>query len=86
MQLLEAVSSAVRPGGTLVYSVATVTICETLELVTAFLKSHPEYHLEPFPHPLEESTTSGTLQLWPHIHDCEARFIARMTRTQAPRA
>jgi 16S rRNA (cytosine967-C5)-methyltransferase len=86
MQLLEATSSAVRPGGTLVYSVATVTICETLELVTAFLKSHNEYHLEPFPHPLEESTTSGTLQLWPHIHDCEARFIARMTRSVMPSA
>ena len=83
-QLLDAASTAVRPGGTLVYSVSTVTVCETLEVVTAFLASHPEFRLDPFPHPLEEATTTGTLQLWPHLHDAEARFIARMVRTKKP--
>ena len=47
---------------------------------TRFSKSHPEFKLQPFPHPLEDATTGGTLQLWPQIHDGEARFIARMTR------
>jgi 16S rRNA (cytosine967-C5)-methyltransferase len=83
-QLLDAASAAVRPGGTLIYSVATATVIETLDLITAFLGSHPEFCLDPFPHPLEESTTSGTLQLWPHLHDCEARFIARMVRKTSP--
>ena len=83
-QLLDTASAAVRPGGSLVYTVATVTVIETLDLITAFLTSHPEFRLDPFPHPLEESTTGGTLQLWPHLHDCEARFIARMIRTTAP--
>jgi 16S rRNA (cytosine967-C5)-methyltransferase len=83
-QLLDTARTAVRPGGTLVYSVATVTVCETLEIVTAFLAAHSEFRLDPFPHPLEESTTPGTLQLWPHLHDCEARFIARMVRTKKP--
>jgi 16S rRNA (cytosine967-C5)-methyltransferase len=80
-QFLDKASAAVRPGGILVYSVATVTVCETLDVVTAFLGSHPEFRLDPFPHPLEESTTNGTVQLWPHLHDSEARFIARMIRT-----
>ncbi len=80
-KLLDAASAAVRPGGTLVYSVATVTVIETLDVIKSFLQSHPEFRLDPFPHPLEESTTAGTLQLWPHLHDCEARFVARMVRT-----
>ena len=75
---------AVRPGGTLVYSVATATVIETLDVITAFLGSHAEFRLDPFPHPLEESTTTGTLQLWPHLHDSEARFIARMVRKASP--
>jgi len=83
-QLLDTASLAVRPGGTLVYSVATATVTETLDVITAFLGSHPEFRLDPFPHPLEESTTAGTLQLWPHLHDSEARFIARMVRKTLP--
>jgi 16S rRNA (cytosine967-C5)-methyltransferase len=81
-QVLDVAAPAVRPGGTLVYSVATVTLCETSEIVTAFLAAHPEYRLDPFPHPLEDSTTPGTLQVWPHLHDCEARFIAKMVRVE----
>jgi 16S rRNA (cytosine967-C5)-methyltransferase len=80
--LLAAAGKAVRPGGTLVYSVATATVCETLDVVTAFLGAHPEFRLDPFPHPLAESTCPGTLQLWPQLHDAEARFIARTVRTK----
>jgi 16S rRNA (cytosine967-C5)-methyltransferase len=82
--LLDAASAAVRPGGTLIYSVATTTVIETRDVVTTFLGAHPEFRLDPFRHPLEESTTAGTLQLWPHLHDCEARFIARMVRRASP--
>ena len=83
-QLLDSASAAVRPGGTLVYTVATATVVETLDVVAAFHGSHPEFRLDPFPHPLEQSTTVGTLQLWPHLHDSEARFIARMVRKTSP--
>lgn len=83
-KLLDAACPAVRPGGTLVYSVATLTLCETTEVVTAFLAAHPEFRLDPFPHPLDESTTPGTLQLWPHLHDSEARFVARFVATGKP--
>jgi 16S rRNA (cytosine967-C5)-methyltransferase len=79
--LLELACAAVRHGGTLVYSVATATVLETTEVVTAFLAAQPQFRLDPFPHPLEESSTSGMIQLWPQIHDGEARFIARMVRT-----
>jgi 16S rRNA (cytosine967-C5)-methyltransferase len=83
-QLLDVASTAVRVGGLLVYSVATVTVVETSTVIDAFLAAHPEFHLDPFPHPLEETTTVGTLQLWPHLHDGEARFMARMIRKTPP--
>jgi 16S rRNA (cytosine967-C5)-methyltransferase len=77
---LAVAAAGVRPGGTLVYTVATVTRSETVGVAQAFLDSHPEFHLDAFPNPLEEGTTSGMLQIWPQAHDCEARFIARMVR------
>ncbi len=79
-RLLDIASTRVRPGGILVYTVPTLTRDETVGVVDAFLQSHPEYQLQPFPHPLEETTTGGTLLIWPHLHDCDGRFIARMIR------
>jgi len=79
-QLLEVASTAVRPGGVIVYTVATVTLCETQGQVTSFLADHPEFQLDPFPNPLEEASTTGMFQVWPQVHDCEARFIARLIR------
>jgi 16S rRNA (cytosine967-C5)-methyltransferase len=77
---LATASRGVRPGGTLVYTAATVTRCETTEIIAEFLGAHPDFQLDPFPHPLEDATTSGMVQLWPQLHDCDARFIARMVR------
>jgi 16S rRNA (cytosine967-C5)-methyltransferase len=85
LQSLVVASSGVKPGGTLVYTVATVTQSETAGVVNAFLEGHPEFKLQPFPHPLEDAKTAGTVQLWPQIHDGDARYIARMTRVATPR-
>jgi 16S rRNA (cytosine967-C5)-methyltransferase len=76
-------SARVRPGGTLVYTALTVTRSETIDVVSAFLTAHPEFSLQPFPHPLEESTTPGQIQLWPQIHDGDARYIAKLVRSTA---
>jgi 16S rRNA (cytosine967-C5)-methyltransferase len=84
LRILETASTSVRPGGTLIYTALTVTRSETIDVVSAFVSAHPEFSLQPFPHPLEESTTGGTLQLWPQIHEGDARFIARMVRSTAP--
>lgn len=81
---LELAAAAVRPGGTIVYTVGTATLCETQAIINDFVKSHPDFHLDPFPHPLEEEETTGIVHLWPQIHDCEARFIARLIRTAKP--
>ncbi|HMB02774.1 MAG TPA: RsmB/NOP family class I SAM-dependent RNA methyltransferase, partial [Isosphaeraceae bacterium] len=78
--LLRAASAGVRPGGTLVYSVCTLTPAETLGVVRAFLDDRPEFQLDPFPHPLTDVPTDGTLLIWPQDADTDAMFIARMVR------
>jgi 16S rRNA (cytosine967-C5)-methyltransferase len=80
LQNLAVASHGVRPGGMLVYTVATVTRSETTGVVQAFLANHPHFQLDPFADPLEEGATGGMLQIWPHIQDGEARFIARLVR------
>ncbi len=85
LRLLEVASTRVKPGGLLVYTVPTLTRTETTGVVEAFLRSHPGFQLQPFPHPLEDTTTGGTLSIWPHLHDCDGRFIARMSRSNSSR-
>jgi 16S rRNA (cytosine967-C5)-methyltransferase len=79
-QWLDAGAAAVRPGGTLVYTVVTVTRAETVDVVSAFLEAHGDFQLQPFAHPLDDSATAGTVQIWPQLADCDGRFIARFTR------
>jgi 16S rRNA (cytosine967-C5)-methyltransferase len=81
LQLLSAASAGVRRGGTLVYSVCTLTLKETQGVVKSFLEHHPDFHLDPFPHPFDASPTNGTLLIWPQEADSDAMFIARMVRT-----
>ncbi len=80
-QILHAAAPGVRPGGTLVYSVCTLTPAETHGVVKTFLEAHPDFHLDPFPHPLSGGPTDGTLLIWPQETDTDAMFIARMVRT-----
>ena len=83
-KLLELAAAAVKPGGTVVYTVGTATLRETQGLINEFLEGHPEFRLDPFPHPLEDVETTGMVQFWPQGHDCEARFVARLVRTTRP--
>ncbi|MBV8610582.1 MAG: hypothetical protein JO034_24400 [Singulisphaera sp.] len=77
-QLLHAAAAGVKPGGTLVYSVCTLTPTETQGVVRGFLDAHPEFRLDPFPHPLADAPTNGTLLIWPQDADTDAVFVARM--------
>ena len=80
-QFLRAASAGVRPGGTLVYSVCTITLPETRGIITAFLADNPKFQLDPFPHPITGEATDGTLLIWPQESDTDAMFLARMVRS-----
>ncbi len=79
-KMLSNVTWCVRPGGTLVYSVCSLTRPETEEVVMNFLEQHPHFALEPFTHPLTGEPTSGQAQIWPWEGPGDAMFIARFRR------
>jgi len=78
-------ADTVRPGGTLVYSVCTLTDAEGPEIVEAFLRERPEFGLD-LPAPGEGGIDWGPLLgrtglcTWPHRHDMDAFFATRLRR------
>jgi 16S rRNA (cytosine967-C5)-methyltransferase len=84
VEILTAAASAVRPGGTLVYSTCTVSPAENEDVVRAFLAARPEFSpqdLVPdfpdWPHP----TLPHFLQTLPHRDRTDGFFIARLRRS-----
>ena len=72
----------VRPGGTLLYSTCTLVREENEGVVEAFLKTHPDFTLQPLPlpEPLPKNET-GMLTLVSGQHDTDGFFICRLQRT-----
>lgn len=79
-RILKAAAPGVRPGGTLVYSVCTLTPLETRDVVRTFLADHPQFRLDNFPHPFNGEIVSGQLEIWPGEADTDGMFIARFRR------
>ena len=84
-ELLEAATNLVAPGGVLVYSVCTFTREEGPKQVELFLERHPEFSLEPVESNeaidwSEFTNDAGQLVTWPHLHDSDAFFAARLRR------
>jgi 16S rRNA (cytosine967-C5)-methyltransferase len=83
LETLGRVAKGVRPGGTLVYAVRTLTKRETSGVIEQFGESHPDFRPDPFPKPPWQTgpATRPTLLLWPATAlDLEPTFIARWQR------
>ena len=81
MQILKNVAAYVRPGGVLLYSTCTLVREENEGMVEAFLKEHPDFHLEPLPLPaVFGKNETGMLALIPGQYDTDGFFIARLRR------
>ena len=84
LQILEAASQAVKPGGRLVYATCTVLPNENEAVVRAFLAKHPEFQpdsgAEWLPEALRPKLVGGMIQLLPNHDGLEGFFIARMRR------
>jgi len=81
--MLESVSSLVRPGGRLVYSVCSGEPEEGERVVTAFRQKHPEFGPAPLPDwatPFQESDYAGTR---PERDGGDAFFVAALRRSRA---
>jgi 16S rRNA (cytosine967-C5)-methyltransferase len=82
-RILAAGASAVRRGGTLVYSTCTISPAENERVVEEFLTAHPEFTADDLSvvHPVwKHPTMPRTLQTLPHRDRTDGFFIARLTR------
>ena len=70
LELLEAAVAAVRPGGTVLYSVCTWTRAETHEVVARLLRGRADLRLE------------EARQLWPHRDGADGMFLARLFKVK----
>ncbi len=79
--ILDNVADYVRPGGALLYSTCTLLERENGAVVDGFLAHHTDYALESFvlPEPIGR-VEGGRLTLWPHIHDTDGFYIAKLRR------
>jgi 16S rRNA (cytosine967-C5)-methyltransferase len=68
--LLEAAADAVRPGGTVLYSVCTWTRAETDDVVAELLERRPDLRLD------------EARQTWPHRDGADGMFLARLFKVR----
>ena len=84
-EILHQAYRALKPGGVLVYSTCTLNTQENEENVDAFLRSHPDMHMEPagvsFGRPgyPSGSDTEKAVRIFP-MDGGEGHFIARMRK------
>jgi 16S rRNA (cytosine967-C5)-methyltransferase len=88
-RMLDTLAPLVKPGGVLTYSVCTFDRVECEDVVAAFLRAHPDFHVE---RPADSSRVpwsrltdaSGFVRTWPHRDDADAFFAARLVRLAPP--
>ncbi len=77
--ILSSAASALRVGGTLVYSTCTVLREENEAVFSAFLADHPDFTAEEFTVG-GLSSRGGMLTLYPHLNGTDGFFMAKMRR------
>ncbi len=85
-RVLAAGAAATKPGGTLVYSVCTISRAEGQDLIDGFLRANPGFDADHLgaEYPGWTSCAGGCyLQLLPHRDGTDGFFIARLRRTAA---
>jgi 16S rRNA (cytosine967-C5)-methyltransferase len=81
--ILEAGSEHVRPNGTLVYCTCSILPEENELVIEDFLKIHRDFRLVPQTPFLGSPALRGLdlcQRFYPHIHDCNGYFIAKLQR------
>lgn len=79
-RLLSHVAPAVKPGGSLIYAVCSMTRTETRGVTDYFEKEFPDFESRPFNNPFQSSVRGHLLQLWPHETGGNGMFVASWRR------
>ena len=76
----------VKPGGSLIYSTCSITVEENEMLIERFLKWHLEFSLTEITQKIGFSGLRGMekcRRLYPHIHQCNGFFIAKLLKSKS---
>ena len=81
--MINSCAEKVAAGGVLIYSTCSITVEENEMIVERFLKEHAEFSLEEIDPEIGSPGLSGLTQcqrLYPHIHQCNGFFIAKLKK------
>jgi 16S rRNA (cytosine967-C5)-methyltransferase len=85
-RLLKQVSTLVKPGGLLVYSVCTLTHAETTGIFDSFSAENPDF-LPEYKHvnglPADTLSKPGSLFLWPQTLEANGMYVATWRRAKS---
>jgi len=86
--ILRAASTAVRPGGLLVYSTCSLETEENDAQIESFLSDNPDWRLEPPPEGAVPAAVldAGRLRVLPQRHGTDGAFAARLRRSDSTSA
>ena len=80
-EILANVARYVKPGGALLYATCTLLQRENEDVVRDFLAKRKDFTLEPFSLPgAFAGAEEGMVTCWPHRHDTDGFFMARLRR------
>jgi 16S rRNA (cytosine967-C5)-methyltransferase len=86
-RILARVAAHLKSGGVLVYSTCTLTPDENEQVVQKFLQNYDNFIIEDaaahLPEPAQSLVQNGYLLTWPHRHDTDGFFAARLRRGDA---
>jgi 16S rRNA (cytosine967-C5)-methyltransferase len=83
-QMINNCSQKVASGGYLTYSTCSITVEENEMVIERFLKEHSDFHLVEISPELGVPGLRGLTQcrrLYPHLHQCNGFFIAKLQKT-----
>ena len=84
--MLEHAAGVLKPGAALVYATCSSEPEENEQIVSAFLKNHPEFRQLDCEQLLNQHgisiATGAEMRLWPHIHGTDGFFAAAFERVQ----
>ena len=86
-ELIDAAVAALKPGGYLMYATCSPVVAETNGQIRGALDRHPDMQLQDLPATLKEispnlelNASRKTVQLWTHLHETDAMFMALLRK------